>query len=311
MLACGIVLSAVKSHHAVLRTLRALLRRVAPNWHPLRTEPIRRLVMRYVEWRRPEILPVKHGFNLQIPREHRSPLALSLWLDGEYEPAESQLIVELLAPGDLAFDIGANVGYMTCLMAQAVAGAEGAQVHAFEPEPANFDILQHNLSLNRLKGVEAQHLALSSKTGKEWIYLSNQNFGDHTLVPLPGREKILIESVTFDDYYASHCAGRRVRFVKIDVQGYELEVLKGMRQSLARGLIDIVLLEFWPARLKKAGSSSAELLTLLASMPYRRRILSDNGGGVYKSLGEMEAVCDSLERNDHLFFNIVLNRHKP
>ena len=266
--------------------------------------------MWYVEQRCPEILPVKYGFNLQIPKGYRSPIVLSLFLDGEYEPLESQLIVTLLAEGDLVFDIGANVGYMTCLMAQAMTGTDGAQVHAFEPEPANFEILQQNIALNDLKGVETQRLALSSTTRKEQIFLSEQNFSDHTLIPLPGRKQLPIESVAFDDYYATHCAGRRVRFVKIDVQGYELEVLEGMRHSLMMGLIDVLLLEFWPARIKKNGTSSAELLTLLATLPYQGTIISDTGGGLYKSLTDIEAAGDLIESHPHLFFNILLTRHE-
>jgi len=294
--------------HPAISELRSLLRRLAPNWHPSRYKPIRSLVMGYVGLRRPEVMPVRYGFDLRIPKRDRSLMVLSLYLDGEYEPEESRWILELLSPGDLVFDVGANVGYMTCLMAQAVAGGEDGQVHAFEPEPANFELLRQNIASNHLTGVLARRMALSSRTGKESIYLARENLGDHTLVKLPGRRSIPIEAVSFDDYYAAHCAGRQVRLVKIDVQGYELEVLKGMQRSLRAGLIDALLLEFWPARLKRSGTSSSELPALLETMPYDATILSDTGGGAYESPEAIRAACDAVERNPHLSFNIVLKR---
>ena len=81
---------------AALAGLGLALDRLAPGWHPLRLAPVRRLVMWLIAWRRPEVLPVKHGFRLRIPMENRSPFVLRLYLDGEYEAEESRVLLEIL-----------------------------------------------------------------------------------------------------------------------------------------------------------------------------------------------------------------------
>ncbi|MCP4903307.1 MAG: FkbM family methyltransferase [bacterium] len=251
---------------------------------------------------------VVHGFHLRIPRGHRSPVVLALHLDGEYEKEESRLISELINPGDLVFDIGANIGYTTCLMAQAVVGASGGEVHAFEPEPKNFEILQQNVVLNEFDCVILNRLGLASSSGSASIYLSEQNQADHTLVHMPGREAIPVETVTFDDYYAAHCAGRRVRLVKIDVQGFEYEVLHGMRESLHDGRIDTVLLELWPARMKRTGTATVRFLELITQLLYEATIISDTGGGKFGDVKAIRVAPEMTEEDPHLSFNILLQR---
>ena len=296
--------------NSAIRGIRSLFRRVAPGWRPLRLALFRKLVMGYVTLRRPEVLAVDHGFKLRIPKRDRSPYVLSLYLDGEYEPEESRFITDFLAPGQLAFDIGANIGYMTCLMAKAVTGR--GRVHAFEPDPTNFDVLRQNVAMNGFEGVITRCAALSSHTGTELISLSDENRGDHTLVSLPGRARIPVETVSFDEYYASSCAGQRVRLVKIDVQGYEFEVLKGMEGSLRKGVLDAVIVEFWPARVRLTGSESAEVPAFIARMPYEANIVSHIGSGVsstaYSNLEEIAAACQKLEGEPDTSFNFLLRR---
>ena len=294
------------SQWALVR-LHVLVGRLASGWHPLRWRPVRRLVMAIVSRQRPEVMSVRHGFELWIPREDRSPFVLSLFMDGEYEPQETLAIGDTLRPGDLAFDVGANVGYMTCLMALAAAG-EGGEVHAFEPEPRNFEILMENVRRNALKGVVMQQMALSSQRGLARLYAASENRGDHTLVEVKGRCTTVVPSTTFDDYSADRCGGRRVRLVKIDVQGFELEVVRGMRRSLVEERIDAVLLELWPWRVRRTGRSCAELPALLGDLPYDVTVLSETSGGRYRRLDEIVAACPALEDQPDIFFNLLIKR---
>ena len=290
----------------IFKVAASILARIAPGWHPLRLGPLRKAVMWLIAVRRPETLDVNHGFKLRIPKGDRSPYVYSLYVTGEYAPEESRLIAERLTSGDVAFDVGANVGYMTCLMARAV-GARG-QVYAFEPEPTNFRVLSENITLNGLDCVVPYRVALSNRTGKEFISLANENRGDHTLVELAGREQLAVDTVTFDESRETHCAGRAVRLVKIDVQGYELEVLEGMKRSLQEGAVDTVLLEFWPARVRRPGAPSADVLALLQRVPYDVNIVSDTGVGGYSTLEELAAACPAMETNPHHHLNLVLTR---
>ena len=288
----------------LVKGVRALLRKLAPRWHLTRLTPLRKLLMLYITVRRPEILPVRYGFKLKIPRNDQSPYVLSLYLDHEYEPEESRLIGDILSVGDIAFDVGANIGYTTCLMATAV--GESGQIHAFEPEPQNYDLLSQNIALNGITCVTTNRQALSSHSGSGYIHLAKENRGDHTLLPMPGRERTPIGVTTFDEYVAAHCVAQRVRLVKIDVQGYELEVLRGMHQSLQRKLVDAVMLEYWPARLKMTGVRSSKLLEFLAPLPYTAELVSDTAGHVYKSVTEIAEASSIIETRPHHSFTLLL-----
>lgn len=291
----------------MMRLLRALLRAVAPGWRPTRHRALEWVLYRWTDlWRR-ETLETRHGFRLQIPKRHRSPLVPRLVIDGEYEPAESRVVRSLLQPGDLAFDVGANIGYMTCLMAGAVgavgAGAAG-RVHAFEPEPRNYEILCANLRLNGYGCVEPRRLALSNRQGSAPLLLSTRNHADHTLVEVAGRDAAEVPVTTFDAYHAAHCAGRTVSLVKIDVQGHELEVLEGMRGALAGGWVQAVLLELWPARCPRPQA----LLRALAEMPFRPAIVDGSGGDALPDLAAIEASLPALRRDPGRAFSVLLRR---
>lgn len=266
------------------------------------------LLLRLVDRLRPETLAVRHGFELWIPRGHLSPLALAIYLSGEYEPEESRLVAARAAGAKLVFDVGANVGYMTCLMAGALAAAPEAEVHAFEPEPECFAILRENVARNRLRGVVLRQLALAAEGGEATLRVAVDNLADHTLVALAGRRGLTVQAVTFDDYRARECAGRRVDLVKIDVQGAELAVLRGMRGSLAAGEVDHVLCEIWPARLRAGGGTVGELAELFADLPYASLVVSDTGGAEsFRTLADLAASA-SLDRQPHRSFSVLLSR---
>jgi FkbM family methyltransferase len=254
---------------------------------------------------RPEVMPTVHGFSLRIPRYDRSPYVLELFLDREYEPEETRLIRSCLRPGDTAFDIGANVGYMTCLMARAIAPGT---VHAFEPEQRHFEILQENLRLNALANVVVQRLALGAAPGEGVLYLSPDNLGDHSLVRLPNRSSQPIELTSVDVYRRSRCHGTSVRLVKIDVQGFEMKVLRGMRESLEERAVENVLVELYPSRMVVAGDSITQLPQWLSELPYQAEIVSQS---FYPQLASLECIARAaavLEKDPNAVFNVLLRQ---
>lgn len=288
-------------------TLRRILHRFAPGFHPLRHPWIVRWLGRWVDLRRSESLETRHGFQLFVPRGHRSPLVIDLHLFGEYEPAESRLLVDLARDARLAFDVGANVGYTSVLMARAMRHPE-AEIHAFEPDPENFAVLRENLRRQEVDRVVANASALSSAPGTASLHLSTENFGDHTLAPAPDRRSIDVLLDTFDRYYDANCRPRAVDLVKIDVQGHELDVLRGMQEALREGRIRHVLFELWPARVRAQGSPSEEVCAFLSGLPYESRILSDTGDGDLETLDDICREAAAIEGDPHRFFNVLLVR---
>lgn len=178
-----------------------------------------------------------------------------------WEPAETQLVKKAVKPGDVAVDIGANLGYFTLLFSSLV-GPEG-RVHAFEPEPGNFALLKRNVEANRRENVALVNKAVSDKTGKERLYISEENPGGHTIYSAGSRESVAVDAVRLDEYFAS--ASPRVDFVKMDIQGAEGGALEGMAPLLRRNERVKILTEFWPEGLRKSGTDPGRFLGLLAA----------------------------------------------
>src|SRR5437762_1103185 len=87
-----------------------------------------------------------------------------------YEPETQQALRKLIRPGMTVFDVGANSGYFTLLMADRVGPA--GRVYSFEPHPANFELLLSNIQANSLAHVHAFKLALSDRRGEAVLSLN-------------------------------------------------------------------------------------------------------------------------------------------
>lgn len=152
------------------------------------------------------------------------------WL-GTYEQDLQQAITDWVEPGSVVYDLGANIGYVSLLLARAV-GKTG-RVFAFEPLPANQARLRKNLELNPGLNIMLVPSAVADKTGES---LFSVHFSDDMgkLANLPGREtnfaeQISVQTVALDDFVATNPIPQ---VVKIDVEGGEVLVLQGMRQLL-------------------------------------------------------------------------------
>ena len=187
------------------------------------------------------------------------PVVSSALALGVYESFEAELIARLVQPGSYVLDIGANVGYYTALLARAV-GPDGS-VTAFEPEPGNFGVLGQTVRANGFGSVQTVRGAVSESPGESFLFLSEQNGGDHRLYATDGREKITVPILSIDTFLPP---GQAVGFVKMDVQGSEGGALRGMRETLRRSPDAQILIEFWPEGLTRAGTDPAELLATLS-----------------------------------------------
>jgi FkbM family methyltransferase len=158
--------------------------------------------------------------------------ALSVAL-GLVEPEVQQALTRLLAEGDVMYDIGASAGFFSLLGARLV-GPTG-RVYAFEPVPEVADALRHNAEINRLDQVAVKQIALSSHSGQAVLVLVPTNswrleeFG----APEHRRRSLSVQLATVDELVA---AGELEppSLVKIDVDGAELEVIRGMEATLRR-----------------------------------------------------------------------------
>ena len=192
--------------------------------------------------------------------------SLGLFLHGSYEEFETETLKKIIKKNDIVLDVGANIGYFTLLFAKLV--GENGKVYAFEPEPTNFDLLKKNFETNGYKNVILVRKALSDKTGKTKLFLSNKNAGEHMMVGTKeNRHSIEIEMITGDDYFRDFSG--QINFIKMDIQGAEIDALRGM-SSLLQKMNEIkIMIEFAPKWLKNFGNDPLELLSLLNEYDFK------------------------------------------
>lgn len=174
--------------------------------------------------------------------------------------AERQLLREILFPGAVAVDAGANIGIYSRFLACCV-GSAGA-VYSFEPAPENFSRLRS--ATRRFANVHVSQAAVGERSDLSELYISDRLNVDHRSyrTELSERRVIQIEIVALDEYFKP---GQRIDLIKMDIQGYELHALRGARRVLADNPSAKLLVELWPYGLKQAGVNWIELIDALTS----------------------------------------------
>ncbi|BCX15615.1 MAG: hypothetical protein KatS3mg097_507 [Candidatus Parcubacteria bacterium] len=126
-------------------------------------------------------------------------------------------------------DIGAHIGKYSILYSDFY-----EKIYAFEPEPDNFNLLKENIRLNNLKGkIFPFQLALSDKTSKIEFYLSPYSVAN-SLIKNEGYKKILVDTITLDEFLKQEKINfNNISCIKIDVEGAEDMVIKGMEKSFS------------------------------------------------------------------------------
>ena len=155
-----------------------------------------------------------------------------MYFYGEHdERYEINNIVKFLQAGDVCWDIGANVGFYTCLFATLV--KEQGSVVAFEPIASTRAFLEENIRLNGFQNVTVKKIALGDSPGRRRIFLNHPDLAEGTvsLKSEEGPHTELIEIDTIDNLYAGLPPPD---FVKIDVEGYQMEVLNGGKKFFSQ-----------------------------------------------------------------------------
>lgn len=156
----------------------------------------------------------------------------------------TRIMQERISPGDLCVDIGANLGYFTCVMAALC--SPGGRILSFEPEPANYRILCINAEIASAGGVQIipSEVAVSNVSSKMELIRAAE-VGMHQVGRLSGTEKAeLIDAVSLADVPAAMEAP--ISFLKIDVEGHEFEVLEGCAALLDNRRVSTAVIEVFP-----------------------------------------------------------------
>lgn len=186
-------------------------------------------------------------------------------------------VLSFVNTGDTILDIGGNIG-QTALMMAKKAGKTG-RIVSFEPYPSTIKRFERNLSINEaIDNVRLVKFGLGSEETVVRMYQDcPTNSGANRVLGNDSQSDVGIEKITvkvLDDFLPSEENLERIDFVKIDVEGYEMNVLKGAKKTLLKYKPKLFI-EIDDANLKKQGSSAAELLTFLTDLSYEMTDLSN------------------------------------
>ena len=186
-----------------------------------------------------------------------------------HDPFVKGVILEALAHGGTFVDVGANIGVFTL----AASMLRDVIVYAFEPSPRELRRLYRNLATNEVTNVVVFPFALGRTSKQVELTLGgDDNPGNNSVVAHTDRRTAgkvtLCRCESFDSLFGAE-AIQRVRVVKIDVEGFEMEVLLGMSDAISAMKSVTFVVEVTPSFLSKAGSSAEELYAFFARFGFQ------------------------------------------
>lgn len=185
--------------------------------------------------------------------------------EGVFEPESTCWVHELVKPGMVVADVGANFGYYTMQLSRLV-GADG-RVYAFEPSSRFRARLEEHVKENRCENVTVEAFGLSDRTGSLQLYEGGDSatlhWCDERKAPI-GTETIQLRP--FDEF-AEEIRLQRLDFIKVDIDGNEPRFVAGAVRALQK-FQPILLMEFMQLALLQAGSNVEQLAEQLTALGY-------------------------------------------
>lgn len=253
--------------------------------------------------RQPFVMRIRDYRLIAHPR--KGSLTRAVIRRGYWEPLETEIFLSLLRPGALVIDAGANFGHYALTATNAI-GPQGLVI-AFEPHPEPFALLGMNRKLLPRDNLMAVQAGLGSSDGTMEIHTDSANPGGHSFYAWNLREadgtshRVPVHAL--DSFLSERGLDRAVGVIKIDVQGHEMEVLRGAVRTIERDQ-PAVLCEVTPEALRRAGSGVEEILEFFRTRGYRAEVLLPGTGSVkpmeYPELVEFFARS-GVEYHDVLF----------
>ncbi len=229
-------------------------------------------------WRQPHTIE-SNCSGVRLRYSSRNRIAEEIFANA-FERAERQLLDRILYPGMTVVDIGANLGLYSCLFAQRV-GPTG-QVIAFEPTPSTFAALQKNIAINGYQNiVQLRQCALSDHSGTASMNTfaeGNDVYNSFGVTSTVGGSKaqgmIAVPTTTLDESLRIDDV-RTGAFIKIDVEGFEYQVIRGGASLLNKATDLIMMIELNEPASKQCGSSTVNTLDLMQSFGFDAYYMSD------------------------------------
>ncbi len=238
------------------------------------------------------------GFLLGVPSQEWR-LAAYYGLRGLPEPGMMRLFSSLVQPGMVVVDIGAHIGIYTLYALRRLSGH--GRVYSFEPTPRTYALLHDNVQVNGFLESGMIHFdrrAVSDRAGEANFTAYANNSGHNTLFAGEAAgETLTVETVTLDEALVHET---RIDVIKIDAEGGEPFILRGMARILASNPEIRIFVEFGPEHLRRAGIEPLQWLEELVTLGLRVQRVEDLSGEPLPLDLEAAASCIS--------WNLLLSR---
>lgn len=226
----------------------------------------------------------------------RDMIQQTILLEGIWDPALTDLVSTTLKPGDVFIDVGAHVGYFSLLAGRRVTPT--GTVLSIEPNPVALEQLHQNVERSRLRHVLIAHTACGHSHEPVRLHLhteSNSSMASLSAANAAGGIEVDVACSTLDHLCAAHGIAR-ADLVKIDVEGAELSVLRGMDRIL-RQMRPVIVLELEPRLLSAFDTTTDSILSFLSAYGYRVAPLGGHSNYVCRPGGTLHTRTgeDSLE----------------
>jgi FkbM family methyltransferase len=216
-----------------------------------------------------DVLGTSAKFYVRSPEELRM---LQKAGNGYWEQSVMEFLKGKLSAGDVVYDVGSNIGLYAVLLGEWV--GEKGLVIGFEPEQKNYDHLLQNLSLNSLHNVHMHQVALGDCDAEGKLYCGEDLLFGNLLNPRERETSYEVVKIVEGDSFRKAENLPVPRAIKIDVEGYEYSVLKGLEKTLQSPGCQFVCCEVHPTLLPK-GVTPEEVLDLLRSCGFSQ--ISERG----------------------------------
>ncbi len=185
---------------------------------------------------------------------------------GQYEELDTNFIRGIVKSNWVCFDVGANIGYWSLLLAGLCTEGE---IHSFEPSPVPFSVLKDNIALNKYTNVRTNDVAMSNKPDKVRFFVSRDT-GFSSLKDTSRkviRKKIEVSCTTLDEYVLKNNVNK-IDFLKIDIEGAEKLMLTGATDALKSRKLKLIFIELINLNLSIFNESVESVVLLLKSFGY-------------------------------------------
>jgi len=211
-----------------------------------------------------EVLVSLDGHKLWVNSRDRGEVTTALLNRKEYFPFLTKIIEDNTPTGEVCVDVGAHIGFYTLMMAR-----KASKVYAFEPAPYNYSLLLRNISINKYSNIIPSNKAVSDGVGISRLLLNKVDLEGNSLLSRKSLSTLGFKTLEIETTSLDSCINDKVDLVKIDVEGAEPLVLKGMQALIKENKSIVIILEFLPSALKKGKAPPKAFLEGILSLGLR------------------------------------------